>query len=141
MVAASMAAVEVCLEEFQSLAHVSPTEADADVVWLIVDRAREEQDADFGQPRTVPGEVIDARDAGKSNWACRRAYPPEGFGVPFEEGIEEGQVAPDDREVAVEKDLAVPECERRQELTRGARADGCVVLQRAERPPGWRHRG
>lgn len=66
MVAASMAAGEVSLEEFQSLAHVSPTEADPDVVWLIVDRAGEEQDADFGQPRTIPGEVIDARDAGKA---------------------------------------------------------------------------
>ena len=29
--------------------------------------------------------------------------------MPLEEAIQEGQVMPDDREVAVEKDMAVPE--------------------------------
>ena len=54
--AALLAAGKACLEEVQSLGHVSPPETDADVVWLVVHRAGEEQDADFGQPRAVPGE-------------------------------------------------------------------------------------
>jgi hypothetical protein len=132
---ASLAVGEVGLEEFQGVGHVGPAEADADVVWLVVDRAREEQYADLGEPRTVSGEVTDARNAGESDGASRGAYPLEGFGVPLEEAIEEGQVMPHDREVAVEKDVAVPESERGQELTRRARADGRVVLQRADGLP------
>jgi hypothetical protein len=104
---ASLAAGEVCLEEFEGVGHVGPAEADADVVWLVVNRARQEQDADLGQPRAVSGEVIDPGDAGEADRACRRAYPFEGFGVPLEEAVEEGQVAPHDREVAVEESVAV----------------------------------
>jgi hypothetical protein len=36
--------------------------------------------------------------------------------VPVEESIEEGQVMPHDSEVAIEKGMAVPECERGEEL-------------------------
>src|ERR1700733_2850360 len=130
--AALLAAGKACLEEVQSVGNVSPPETDADVVWLVVHRAREEQDADFGQPRAVPGEVIDPRDARESDRACRRAYPLKGFGVPVEESIQEGQVMAHDSEVAIEKGMAVPECERGKEFARRARADGCVVLQRAD---------
>lgn len=64
--AASLAVGEVGLEEFEGVGHVGPAEADPDVVWLVVDRAREEQYADLGEPRIVSGEVTDARDAGQS---------------------------------------------------------------------------
>ena len=70
---------------------VCPPGAYADVIWLVVDRTREEQDAGFGQPRAVAGEFVDACDAGETDRACRRACPLEGFGVPFKEGIEEGR--------------------------------------------------
>ena len=90
-VAASLAAGEVCLEELQSVGQVCPPEAYAGVIWLVVDRTLEEQDAGFGQSRAVPGEVIDACDAGETDRACRWAYQLEGFGVPFKEDIEEGR--------------------------------------------------
>jgi hypothetical protein len=41
---------EVRLQEFEGVGHVGPAEADADVVWLVVDRPREEQDAGLGEP-------------------------------------------------------------------------------------------
>ena len=66
---------------------------------------------------------------------CRRACPREGLGVPLEEAIEEREVAPHDREVAVEDNLAVPQRQRGQELARRARADGRVVLQHGDGVP------
>src|SRR5713226_8178142 len=99
---------EVRLKESEGIGHVGPAEADADVAGLVVDRAWQEQDADLGEPCAVPGEVMDSGDAGEADRACRRAYPLEGFGVPLEEAVEDRQVAPHDREVAVEQDVAVP---------------------------------
>jgi hypothetical protein len=40
--------------------------------------------------------------------------------MPLEEAVEERQVAPDDRAVTVEEDVAVPQRERGQELARRA---------------------
>ena len=55
--------------------------------------------------------------------------------MPLEEAVQERQVAPHDREVAVEEDLAVAQRQRGQELARRARADGRVVLQRGDGVP------
>ncbi len=74
---------------------------------LIVDRARQEQDTGLGELCTVLGEVTDPGDAGEADRACRRADPGKGSGVPFEEAVEKWQVAPYDREVAVQQDLTV----------------------------------
>jgi hypothetical protein len=105
------------------------------MVWLVVDRARKEQDTGLGELFAVPGEVTDPGDAGKADRACRRTGPREGSGVPLEEAVQERQVTPHDREVAVEKDLAVSQRQRGQELARRARADGRVVLQRDDGIP------
>src|SRR5215831_19613907 len=129
----SFTAGEVGLEELEGIGHVGPAKTDPDMIRLVIDRARKEQDADLGEPRTVPVEVALPRHAGKADRAGRRAYPREGAGVPREEAVEEGQVAPHDREVAVEEDVAVAQRERGQEFARRARADGRVVLQRGDR--------
>jgi len=61
--AASLAVGEVGLEEFDGVGHVGPAEADSDVVWLVVDRAQEEQYADLG---------ADGLPAGRQEHAYRR---------------------------------------------------------------------
>src|SRR4249920_2760201 len=90
---ALLTAGEVRLEEPESIGHVGPAKADAHMVRLVVDRARKQQDADLGEPRTVPGQVADSRHAREADRARRRANPREGFGVPLEEAVEERQVA------------------------------------------------
>src|SRR5215831_4791302 len=73
---------------------------------LVVDRAREEQDAGLGEPRAVLGDVADSPHPGEADRAGRRPDPVERVGVPFEEAVQERQVAPDDREVAVQEHTA-----------------------------------
>ena len=120
---AVLAVCEVRLEDFEGIGHVGPTKADADMARLVVDRAWKEQDTGRGELFAVPVEVTDPGDPGEADRACRRADPRKGSGVPLEEAVEERQVAPHDREVAVEEDLAVAQRQRSQELTRRARAD------------------
>ena len=106
--------------------------ADPDVFRLVIDRAREEEDAGPGEPRAVLGDVADPSHPGEADRAGRRPYPVERTGVPLEEAVQERQVALDDREVAVEELAAVPQRERGQELARRAGTDGRVVLQHAD---------
>jgi len=110
----------VRLEEAERIRHVGPAKADPDMLWLVVDRAREEQDADPGEPRTVPGDVADPPHPGEADRAGRRPHPFERLGLPLEEAVEERQVAPDDGAVTVEEDVAVPQRERGQDLARRA---------------------
>ena len=105
------------------------------MIRLVIDRAGKEQDPDPGQPRAELAQVAHPGHTGEADRACRRACPREGLGVPLEEAIEEKEVAPHDREVAVEENLAVPQRQRGQELARRARADGRVVLQREDGVP------
>src|SRR5262249_27726049 len=130
--AASPGFGEIGLEKSEGVRHVGPAKADPDVVRLVVDRAREEQNAEPGQPRTVLGEVTHAGHAREADRAGGRAYPVEGSGVPREEAVQQRQVALDDGEVAVEEDLAVAQRQGGQKLARRARADGCVVLHRGD---------
>src|SRR6266516_8172309 len=128
----SFAAGEVRLEEAERIWHVGPAKADPDMLRLVVDRAREEQDAGLREPCAVPGDVTDPPNPAEDDRAGRRPDPFERVGVPLEEAVQERQVAPDDREVAVEEQAAVPQRERGQELARRARADGGVILQHAD---------
>src|SRR5690348_18499266 len=101
------------------------------MVRVVVDRAGEEQDAGHGEPFAEPGEITEPGDPGKADRACRRANPREGSGVPLEEAVQPRQVAPHDREVAVEAALAAAQRQPAQELTRAPRAAGRAAVQRA----------
>src|SRR6185312_11504189 len=131
----ALAVGEVGLEDVEGIGHVGPAKADTDMTRLVVDRAGKEQDTGLGELLAPPGEVTEPGDAGEADRARRRADPREGSGVPLEEAVQERQVAPHDREVAVEEDLAVAQRQRGQELTRCARADGRVILQREDGVP------
>ena len=107
---AVLAVCEVRLEDFEGIGHVGPTKANADMARLVVDRAWKKQDTGLGELFAVPVEVTDPGDAGEADRACRRADPRKGSGVPLEEAVEERQVAPNDREVAVEEDRSSWRC-------------------------------
>src|SRR5215471_21197827 len=98
MAGAMLAVGEVGLEDFEGIGHVGPAEADADMVRLVINRARKEQDTGLGELFAVLGEVTDPGDAGEADRACRRAGPRERSGVPLEETIQEREITLHDRE-------------------------------------------
>ena len=73
--APSISVGEVRLEEFEGSGHIGPAKADADMIRLVIDRARQEQDADLGEPGTVAGEVMDPSPPAISATAAA-ATPP-----------------------------------------------------------------
>src|ERR1035437_9355582 len=82
---------EIRLKEPERIGHIGPAEADADMAGLVVDLPWQEQDACPGELCAAPGEVRDARDAGKADRARRRAYPRKCFRLPLEETVEDCQ--------------------------------------------------
>src|SRR4051794_22041647 len=85
------------VQPVEGLRHVGAAEAEADVAWLVVDRAREQQDLCFGGRAAAElVDVAEAVDPRKADRAAHGPHPRERAGVPLEERVEQQQVALDD---------------------------------------------
>ena len=112
-------AAEESVEARERLGRTEPTEAEADMPGLVVDLAREEQDARLGgEPLAERLRVVDAQ-AREADRGGRRPHPVDEPGVPLDERIGEREVLEHQRAVPLDEPLRGGAARARREARSG----------------------
>src|SRR5882724_11812384 len=131
--------VEVGAELSQGFGHIFTPKAKTDVARLIVDGAREQQDAGVTDDFFAEGEHITLRfKPRETDGAGVGFHPLEPMRALLDKGIEKAQIAQDDLQIALHKDFTMAESQGGEKLARDAAADGGVVLEFQAAPDDFR---
>jgi len=114
----------------QGFGHIAAAITKADVTGLVIDSARKEEDTGFADEAFAERlHVLRGLEAGEPDGSGVGKSPIEEAGMPREESGQQGEIAEDDLEAAVNQFLAMAEGDGSEEFARGAGADGGVVLE------------
>src|ERR1700712_2664957 len=123
---------QIVLDYFQDVGEVPTPKANTEMlVAMIEQRAGEQEHAgtlkDFCT-KPLGSAALQARESDRSGG---RPSPLQHLLMTFEEGIEDGQVIPDNRHIAFDQRAGITHRDRSEIFARRAVADGQVVLERA----------
>ena len=123
--------VEIGFKVGERFGHVFAAEAESDMAGFVVDGAGKEEDAGVADKSVAEGlDVMLGLEAGEADGGGVGRSPVEEICVAREKSGEQGKIAENDLEIAINEFLAMTEGEGGEKFAGSAGADGGVVLER-----------